>query len=161
MKLFRNLTMKIEKMNFILWKITIKHNFCRGLDTWDRERPASPKAQYREGPIRPRPITPGLAYIVKVRHGWDEINSLIKWARILSEIELRLGGVVPNTNRPAKGKAMRGQSNWGQYQALSTTLGNSLPNTNWHLEQVPRESSEIVRIHGDSKGYGNMCQVGK
>ena len=120
--------MKMDKINFILWKITIKHNFCRGLDPWDWERPVSPKAQHREGPMQPRPITPGLAHIVKVRHGWDEISSLIKWARVLSEIKLRSGQIGPNTNRPAKGKAMRRQSNQGQYQALSMTLGNSLSN---------------------------------
>ena len=161
MKIFRNFTMKMDKMNFILWKITIKHNFCRGLDPWDRERPASPKAQHREGPMRPRPITPRLAHIVKIRHKWDEISSLIKWARVLGEIELRLGQIRPNIDRSAKGKAMRRQWNRGQHQALLMTLGNSLPNTNWRLEQVPRESSEVVRIHGDSEGYRSMCQVGK
>ena len=161
MKLFRNFTMKMDKMNFILWKITIKHNFCRSLAPWDRERPASPKAQHREGPMRPRPITPRLAHIVKIRHRWDEISSLIKWARVLGEIELCLGQIGPNIIKPTKGKAMRRQSNRGQYQALSMTLGNSLPNTNWRPEQVPRESSEVVKIHGDSKGYGSICQVGK
>ena len=111
--------------------------------------------------IRTRPITPGLAHIVKVIHEWDEISSLIKWARVLGEIELHSSQIGPNTDRPAKGKAMRRKSNRGQYQALSMTLGNSLPNTNWRLEQVPRESSEVMRIHGDSEGYGSMCQVGK
>ena len=33
---------------------------------------------------------------------------------------------------------------------------NPLPNTIWHLEQVPSESSEFVRIPWDFEGHGNM-----
>jgi len=40
-------------------------------------------------------------------------------------------------------------------------LGNSLLNTIWCLEQVPRESSEGVMIPWDSGGSGNACEVGK
>ena len=49
--------------------------------------------------MRPRSITVGLARIAKVRHEGDGISSLI---------ELRLGQVGPNTNKPAKGKVEKG-----------------------------------------------------
>ena len=46
-------------------------------------------------------------------------------------------------------------------RGLIVPLGNSLLNIIWHLEQVPMESFEVVRIPWDSNERGNMCEVGK
>ena len=46
-------------------------------------------------------------------------------------------------------------------QGLIIPLGKPPPNTIRCLEQVPRESSKVVRIPWDSDEHRNTCAVGK
>ena len=64
----------------------------------------------------------------------------------------RLGPILTNK--------LEGQIQVGN-RALSMPLGNSLPNTIWRLEQVPRESLKGMMIPWNSCGSGNACEVVK
>lgn len=116
---------------------------CKGLGPLDREWPTWP---------RPNTIGIGLVYWENGQESKDTVRGKLYY------VQAKLGPILTSK---LKGSWKRDSQLKANNRGLSVPLGNPLLSTIWHLKQVPREPSEVVRIPWDSNRRGNMCEVGR